>query len=62
MKTSEVLKKKLGNISETVKEVSVIQVTINSSLSFDCHVIGILFTLMNSPLQGVCVSMCVDRG
>lgn len=57
MKTSEVLKKKLGNISETVKEVNVMSISIRCSLSFDCHMIHMLFTLIHPLLQIVCVSV-----
>lgn len=37
VKTSEVLKKKFGNLSETVKEVNVKGISTKCSLSFDCH-------------------------
>ena len=56
VKTSDVLRKKLGNISETVKEVNVISVT--CSLSFDCHVI---YTIRDDP-STLTKCMCVDRG
>lgn len=39
VKTSEVLKKKLGNLSETVKEVNVIGTSLKGSISFDLHMI-----------------------
>ncbi|XP_031720103.1 mitochondrial import inner membrane translocase subunit TIM44 isoform X3 [Anarrhichthys ocellatus] len=56
-KTSDVLKKKLGNISETVKEVNVTSISL--SLSFDCHPIDTIFELIYPPLQCVCVCVCV---
>lgn len=45
MKTSEVLKKKLGNISETVKEVNVAHVTFRCLLS-DFQMIAMLLKVV----------------
>lgn len=58
VKTSEVLKKTLGNLSESVKEVNVIGISLRCSLSLDCHMIDMLFQLIHPPLQVVCVYVC----
>lgn len=61
-KTSEVLKKKLGNLSETVKEVNMIGPSLRCSLSFDYHD-RYAVKLIHPPLGNVFMScLCVNRG